>query len=156
MLRRYAALLRYLSLEQVAGLVKAKQVDRSAATNVQLVDVRSTAEVAKTGMIPTAVNIPLSILGDVLDEEGPDAIEKEEFYETFGVARPQVGSTQLVFYCLHGVRSAVAVEVAEQVGYTNAYHFSGGWAQWAYTFGGEADGCDLPSHGSVEATTKTP
>lgn len=145
MLRKCSSLFNYISLEQVVNIVKAKQAGHPSASNILLVDVRSTGEVAKTGVIPTAVNIPLPILADILDEDAPDSIDDEEFAETFGVGRPERGETQLVFYCAHGIRSAMAVEMSEQLGYSGAFNFSGSWAQWAYTFVDQRDGTAQPT-----------
>lgn len=128
MLRRCCRQLVYISIEQVENVVKAKQKYSEAVKDVMLIDVRSTAEVAKTGLIPTAVNIPLPILRDVL---APDSVlDDAEFASFFGAARPVKGTTQMIFYCAHGVRSAVACEVAEELGFDNARNFSGSWAQW--------------------------
>ncbi|KPI89708.1 hypothetical protein ABL78_1201 [Leptomonas seymouri] len=128
MLKRCLHLCLYVSLEQVENIVRAKQNHCEAARNVMIVDVRSTAEVAKTGLIPFAVNIPLPILRDVL---APDSvIDDAEFASFWGSPRPVSGTTQIVFYCAHGVRSAVACEVAEELGFSNALNFSGSWAQW--------------------------
>ncbi|KPA77726.1 putative mitochondrial hypothetical protein [Leptomonas pyrrhocoris] len=132
MLKRCFRLHFYISLEQVANIVKAKLNHSEAARNVMLIDVRSTAEVAKTGLIPSAVNIPLPILRDVL---APDSVvDDAEFAFFFGSPRPVKGTTQMVFYCAHGVRSAVACEVVDELGFDNARNFSGSWAQWHNAF----------------------
>lgn len=128
MLKRCVRLRLYISLKQVENVVNAKQNHNVAARDIMLIDVRSTAEVAKTGLIPSAVNIPLPILRDVL---APDSvIDDAEFASFFGSPRPVKGTTQIIFYCAHGVRSAIACEVAEELGFDNAQNFSGSWAQW--------------------------
>lgn len=116
-----------ISHEQVVNLVKAKQACNPTVRYTQLVDVRSTAETARTGIIPTAVNIPLSILTDVLDE---GTVSGKTFEHTFGITRPEKGVTRLVFYCAHGIRSAAAVEIATQLGYPGSLNYAGSWAQW--------------------------
>ncbi|KAG5484685.1 hypothetical protein CUR178_07278 [Leishmania enriettii] len=133
MLRRTWCARRYVSIDQVANIVKAKQSCCDAARNIQLIDVRSTAEVAGTGIIPFAINIPLPILRDVLS---PDSILKDDEFEFFfGGPRPVQGVTQIVLYCAHGVRSSVACELAEELGFENAGNFSGSWAQWYSAYG---------------------
>lgn len=148
MLRRGAVLFHYIGLDQVTALVQAKLAHHPSVAHTILVDVRSTAEVAKTGVIPTAVNIPLGILSTVLDScaqmdpaevsanSASLPLSAETFAATFGVPPPVKGVTQLVFYCAHGVRSATAVELADQFGFTGARNFSGSWAQWEHMHGG--------------------
>ncbi|EPY15143.1 endoplasmic reticulum protein [Strigomonas culicis] len=128
----------YVSIEQVTNLVRAKAAASPAVARTLLIDVRSTAEVARTGLIPTAVNIPLPILQDALDPDG--AIDDDAFEAAFGVARPEPARSDLIFYCAHGIRSATAADVAERLGYARTYNFAGSWAQWYHTYGGdEAD-----------------
>lgn len=146
MFRPVHHLLRYVSIDQVTNIVKAKQGGSEAVRNIQLVDVRSTAEVAATGRIPSAINVPLPVLRDALSHEGP--MEDSDFAEFFGAPRPVPGVTQLVFYCAHGVRSGVACEVAEELGFENAGNFSGSWAQWHYEHG--------PRDSSVAAPPRFP
>ncbi|KAG5510603.1 hypothetical protein JKF63_06901 [Porcisia hertigi] len=133
MLRRTWGLSQYFTVDQVAKLVKGKQSGSDAVRNFQLIDVRSTAEVAATGLIPTAINIPLPVLRDVLCPES--ILDDEEFAFFFGGARPVRGVTQIVFYCAHGIRSAIACELSEELGFENAYNFAGSWAQWFHTYG---------------------
>ncbi|CCW64617.1 unnamed protein product [Phytomonas sp. EM1] len=136
MFRRSLFYFNHISLNQVMGIVRAKQVNDPLAATKMLIDVRSTAEVAQTGMIPTAINIPLSILPDVLNYDNNDLTEND-FEETFKIKCPVKGDTILIFYCAHGVRSAKAAEIAEQLGFTGALNFSGSWAEWSSAFGGE-------------------
>ncbi|AIN96060.1 rhodanese-like protein [Leishmania panamensis] len=133
MLRGTRYLCRYFTIDQVANIVKAKQSCSDAVRNIQLIDVRSTAEVAATGMIPSAINVPLPVLSDALSPES--IIEDDEFEFFFGGPRPVQGVTQLVLYCAHGVRSAIACELAEELGFENAGNFSGSWAQWYHAYG---------------------
>lgn len=137
MYRTCQLLLRYVSLEQVTNVVRAKADHSPAVNHTLLIDVRSTAEVAQTGLIPSAVNIPLPILEDVLDHDGP--MDATDFEATFGVPRPPLQTSDLIFYCAHGVRSATAADVAERLGYQQTYNFSGSWAQWHYTYGTDTD-----------------
>ncbi|KAG5485577.1 hypothetical protein LSCM1_07666 [Leishmania martiniquensis] len=144
MLRRAWCARRYVSINQVANIVKAKKSCCDAARNIQLIDVRSTAEVAVTGMIPSAVNIPLPVLRDVLSPES--ILMDDEFEYFFGAPRPVRGVTQIVLYCAHGVRSAVACELVEELGFENAGNFSGSWAQWHSTYGASSISAALPEY----------
>ncbi|KAH9586242.1 Rhodanese-like domain [Trypanosoma melophagium] len=116
----------HVTAEQVAAVVRAKLGGSPAVENTLLVDVRSTGEVAATGVIPTAVNIPLKMLEVVLGDD----VDEEEFVETFGVPKPQKGKTQMVFYCAHGVRSSIATEIAEGLGYSGTRNFPGSFSEW--------------------------
>ncbi|KAK7197357.1 Rhodanese-like domain containing protein [Novymonas esmeraldas] len=151
MIRATQVLSRYVSIDQVSRIVRAKHSGSDAVRHVQLIDVRSTAEVAATGLIPSAVNIPLPVLRDVLDEAG--VLDEAEFESVFGAARPVRGVTQIVFYCAHGVRSAIACDVAEELGFENAGNFSGSWAQWHYTYGA-VDSPEKAPHISPIAPTR--
>ncbi|KEG12002.1 endoplasmic reticulum protein [Trypanosoma grayi] len=128
----------HITAEQVAAVVRAKLDRAPVVENTLLVDVRSTGEVAATGVIPTAVNIPLKMLEAALD----DTVETDEFTEIFGVAKPKKEVTQIIFYCAHGVRSAVAVEIAEGLGFSGARNFSGSFAEWHYRYGGPSSAGD--------------
>ncbi|CBZ24303.1 conserved hypothetical protein [Leishmania mexicana MHOM/GT/2001/U1103] len=142
MLRQTWCLCRYLSIDQVAKIVKAKQSGSYAVRDIQLIDVRSTAEVAATGMIPSAINVPLPVLRDVLS---PDSIlEDAEFEFFFGGPRPVQGVTQIVLYCAHGVRSAIACEIVEELGFDNAGNFSGSWSQWYHAYGTPSTSAAVP------------
>ncbi|GET86405.1 hypothetical protein, conserved [Leishmania tarentolae] len=142
MLKRTWCLSRYLNIDQVSNIVKAKRSCSDAVRNIQLIDVRSTAEVAATGMIPSAINVPLPVLRDVLS---PDSVIKDDEFEFFfGGARPVQGVTQLVLYCAHGVRSDIACEIAEELGFENACNFSGSWAQWYHAYGTSNISAALP------------
>ncbi|RNF10875.1 endoplasmic reticulum protein [Trypanosoma rangeli] len=120
-----------VTVEQVAALVRAKLRGAQPAQNTLLVDVRSTGEVSATGVIPTAVNLPLKLLEAALSDE----VGEEEFAETFGVPKPQPGTTQIIFYCAHGVRSSIAVEVVEGLGFSGAGNVTGGFAAWQKYYG---------------------
>ena len=62
------------------------------------------------GMIPGAVNVPLSVLSSALH------LSPGEFSQKFGFEKPMV-KHQLVFYCRSGMRSASAADVAKRNGY---------------------------------------
>lgn len=92
-----------LDFSQVQELV-AKKDDQ-----VVFVDVREPSEYAE-GHIPSAVNIP------VKSSPGALGLEPEEFHDTFGFDKPDTEKT-LVFYCVAGIRSTTAEELACTFGY---------------------------------------
>lgn len=74
-----------------------------------IVDVREPDEV-KLGMIPSAVNIPLSILSKSL------VTNPVTFKEQHGFEKPQKWQ-EVVFYCRSGKRSATSGDIAQKHGY---------------------------------------
>ncbi|CCA75301.1 hypothetical protein PIIN_09286 [Serendipita indica DSM 11827] len=79
-------------------------------------------EVAQ-GMIPTAVNIPLSgFIASI--RSSPD-----EFRRLHGFTKPRPDQ-EIVFYCRSGRRSATAADSARDNGYTNIKNYSGSWLDW--------------------------
>jgi rhodanese-related sulfurtransferase len=74
-----------------------------------LIDVREPDEVLQ-GMIPSAVNLPLSVLSGALHMDG------EKFKEKYGFQKPAFDQ-EIVFYCRSGMRSSTASDVARRNGY---------------------------------------
>lgn len=77
--------------------------------NTYIIDVREPDEVIQ-GMIPSAVNIPLSVLGAALHTP------RDEFLEKFGFEKPR-WEQEVIFYCRSGMRSTTASDVAKRNGY---------------------------------------
>lgn len=91
-----------------------------------LIDVREPAELAATGHIPTALNIPITSAPDAL------FLPEQEFEERFGFQRPGV-DTEVVFYCKSGVRSRAAARLAQQAHPRfggRVAEFPGSWNEW--------------------------
>ena len=74
-----------------------------------LIDVREPDEVAQ-GMIPSAVNIPLTVLPESLH------LTPQAFKEKFGFDKPR-HDQEVTFYCRSGKRSTTASDVAKRNGY---------------------------------------
>jgi rhodanese-related sulfurtransferase len=97
-------------------------------TPVILIDVREPAELTGTGIIPSAINIPLASQPDAL------FLTADEFETRFGFPKPSADSEQqqIVFYCKAGVRARTAAQLAVQAGY-NAEQlgvYGGSWLDW--------------------------
>lgn len=101
---------RSVSAEQLAKLLAGPTTEGVHETPPLLLDVRERPE-ASFASLPGSVLIPLGELPRRLDELDPDA--------------------RIVVYCHHGVRSARALEVLEQAGFTRARHLTGGIDAWS-------------------------
>ena len=77
--------------------------------NVLVVDVRSAKEFAE-GHIETAVNWPLEVLSDKLDNHTRDG--------------------SIIFVCQTGRRSLQAYNLAKMIGWKNIRNLAGGFAAW--------------------------
>lgn len=102
--------------------VKAIATEKELDPKIVLVDVREPSEFAE-GHIPHAVNIPYKSLPGALD------LSPEEFEEHFGFEKPGLDK-ELVFYCLGGVRSTAAEELASNFGYKKRGNYVGSWEDW--------------------------
>ena len=90
-------------------------------------------------MIPSAVNLPLSILPESLNTPA------EFFQEKYGFPKP-LKIQEITFYCRSGKRSASACDIAKRNGYTkyvaflylmwlvmtfrSLYNYEGSWLEW--------------------------
>ncbi|KAI2830059.1 hypothetical protein CBS147320_6971 [Aspergillus niger] len=96
-----------------------------------LIDVREPAELSSTGIIPSAVSVPLASQPDAL------FLTPEEFETRFGFPKPGVKGdeegAEIVFYCKAGVRARAAAQLAEQAGYeaSRLGVYDGSWLDWA-------------------------
>lgn len=110
----------------------------SPQKNLILVDVREPAELTSTGVIPSAVAVPLASQPDAL------FLTPDEFETRFGYPKPGAGSGEdggdIVFYCKAGVRARAAAQLAVQAGYDpeRIGVYDGSWLDWAQN-GGRAE-----------------
>lgn len=91
---------------------------------------REPGEVASTGRIPGAVNIPITTSPDSFH------ISAEEFEDRFGFERPAAPSpdsteNEVVFYCKAGVRSRAAAGIAREAGWKKVGEYPGSWVEWS-------------------------
>src|SRR5688572_6739632 len=82
------------------------------------VDLRGDVELANTGMISGAVNVPRGMLEFVIDPASPyhNPIFKSD--------------KAFIFYCASGGRSALAAQRAQEMGLERVTHMGGGLKAW--------------------------
>jgi rhodanese-related sulfurtransferase len=83
-----------------------------------------------TGIIPSAVSVPLASQPDAL------FLTPEEFETRFGFPKPGAAAGEkgdIVFYCKAGVRARAAAQLAVQAGYDpeRIGVYEGSWLDWA-------------------------
>jgi len=88
-----------------------------------LVDLRDQAERRRHGEIPGSVHTPY---GELADNLGPGGLLHELVAAT---------GKRLVFYCAYGERSAMAVQMAQEVGLRESCHIKGGLDAWKHSGG---------------------
>ncbi|XP_065089249.1 rhodanese domain-containing protein CG4456-like isoform X1 [Ochlerotatus camptorhynchus] len=91
-----------------------------------LVDVRGADEVAKTGKIPSSINIPLEQVAKAFSPE----TSTEEFQRLYAVPKPAFDNN-IIMSCRTGQRSQTAIDTITALGYTNARNYKGSWTEWA-------------------------
>uniref|UniRef100_A0A6M2E4E9 Putative heat shock protein n=1 Tax=Amblyomma tuberculatum TaxID=48802 RepID=A0A6M2E4E9_9ACAR len=93
-------------------------------SDIQLIDVREPAEVAASGKISNAINIPLGQVKDAL------LMSDETFQRTYHAQKPQSYDHNIVFYGAGPIKSQAALKLAHKAGYTHAREYSGGWEEY--------------------------
>lgn len=111
-----------LSVEQARALL--------GQPGVTFIDLRDPRELWREGGIPGAVNVTRGMLEFWIDPASP--YHKPLFTEP----------KRFVFYCNLGWRSALAAQVAQQMGLDNVCHLGGGFSAWC------------AANGTVEAVVK--
>lgn len=101
-------------------------IARHGSGDVVFVDLRDIRELRRDGGIPGAFHCPRGLLEFWIDPESP------YHHEIF--AQPK----EFVFFCNLGWRSALAADVAQQMGLKTC-HVAGGFEAWKAA-GGEIDG----------------
>jgi len=86
--------------------------------DVTFVDIRDPRELARDGTIPGAFHCTRGMLEFWIDPDSPYA--KPQF---------QTGN-RIVFFCASGWRSALAAQVAQEMGVANVTHIEDGLAGW--------------------------
>jgi rhodanese-related sulfurtransferase len=99
--------------------------------DVQLIDVRDVRERWRLGSIPGARSVPRGMLEFWADPESP------YYKQGLDPARPTV------VYCAGGMRSALAADALEQLGYTDVAHLEIGFDGWQQS-GGDVEKVLVP------------
>ncbi|KAI5861890.1 Rhodanese-like domain-containing protein [Durotheca rogersii] len=130
------------TFEEVQALTQSGSGGEGGARAV-LIDVREPDELAQTGRIPGALNVPVG--------SAPDSwhVSAAEFRDRFGFERPSAPAPasapasadadadadadppELVFYCKAGVRSRAAAQIAREAGFPRVAEYPGSWNEWA-------------------------
>jgi len=87
-------------------------------SDVLVLDVREEAEL-KTGQIPGALHVPRGLLEPMAAEDSP--LRKDALAN-----RDQL----ILVYCASGVRSALAADVLQVLGFSNVRSIAGGFKAW--------------------------
>ncbi|KAJ9486274.1 hypothetical protein VN97_g7048 [Penicillium thymicola] len=134
--------LREWGFEDINAALPTSTPDSPTHKPIILVDVREPAELKGTGIIPTAVCVPMASQGDAW------YLTPDEFETRFGFAKPDPAEgegepAQMVFYCKAGVRAVAAAQMAVQAGYdpANVGVYYGSWLDWE-RHGGKAERWD--------------
>jgi len=102
----------------------AQKPDDEGAVRYMLIDVREPHECAASGMIPSAINMPLGEVARAF-KESSDA----SFAERWSRAKPAKDAL-LVFYCRSGRRSAMAQATLKGAGYARVVNYVGSALDW--------------------------
>ncbi|KAJ5308863.1 hypothetical protein N7508_004242 [Penicillium antarcticum] len=119
---------RFWEFDEINASLPSTSGSPTTTPKIKLVDVREPAELSGTGIIPSAVNIPLASQADAL------FLTPDEFETRFGFEKPVAGEGEtIVFYCKAGVRAKTAAQMAVQAGYDPKAVgvYLGSWLDWA-------------------------
>jgi rhodanese-related sulfurtransferase len=108
---------------KIRTIPAAEAIDLLGSDDVVFVDLRDVRELKREGGIPGAFHCPRGLLEFWIDPESP--------YHHAIFAEPK----EFVFFCNLGWRSALAADVAQQMGLRTC-HIDGGFAAWK-AIGGE-------------------
>mgnify|MGYP001819434466 FL=1 len=108
---------------RIRTISAAEALDKQGEDDVVFVDLRDVRELKREGGIPGAFHCPRGLLEFWIDPESP--------YHHAVFAEPK----EFVFFCNLGWRSALAADIAQQMGLTTC-HIDGGFEAWK-AFGGE-------------------
>src|SRR5437667_9188804 len=90
----------------------------AAAADVLIVDLRSSDERARHGIVPGSVHVPRSVLEWRCDQSS-------------GFANPNLAGRTLVMLCAHGFSSSLAAASLIELGFADAGDVEGGFEAWA-------------------------
>ena len=108
---------------RIRTISAAEAIEKQGSDDVVFVDLRDVRELQREGGIPGAFHCPRGLLEFWIDPESP------YHHAVFAEAK------EFVFFCNLGWRSALAADIAQQMGLETC-HIDGGFAAWK-AFGGE-------------------
>ncbi len=108
---------------RIRTITAEEAIDMLDSDDVVFVDLRDVRELKREGGIPGAFHCPRGLLEFWIDPESP--------YHHAVFAEPK----EFVFFCNLGWRSALAADIAQQMGLKTC-HIGGGFEAWK-AFGGE-------------------
>lgn len=103
--------------DQIKRLSYEEAVTKIQKSNHVIIDVREESEVAFSGLIKNAINIPRGVIEFKLKPDSPDNPIHID------------SDTDILLYCAAGSRSALAAKVLEDSGFQNVYNI-GGYGEW--------------------------
>ena len=112
---------------QIQIISAAEAIDKLGSEDVVFVDLRDIRELKREGGIPGAFHCPRGLLEFWIDPESP--------YHHAVFTEPK----EFVFFCNLGWRSALAAEIAQQMGLQTC-HIDGGFEAWKENGGDVAEG----------------
>ena len=103
--------------DQIKRLSYEEAVTKTQKSNHVIIDVREESEVAFSGLIKNAINIPRGVIEFKLK---PDSLDNPINIDS---------DTNILLYCAAGFRSALAAKALEDSGFQNVYNI-GGYGEW--------------------------
>lgn len=103
--------------DQIKRLSYEETVTKIQNSNYVIIDVREESEVAFSGLIKNAVNIPRGVIEFKLK---PNSLDNPIHIDS---------ATDILLYCAAGFRSALAAKALEDAGFENVYNI-GGFGEW--------------------------
>lgn len=82
-------------------------------TNAVLIDLREQIEIEKDGMLNNSLVVPFPTMHEYLDKN-----------------KEQLKDKKILFYCAHGHRSTLAVQISKSYKFTDCCHLIGGLKNW--------------------------
>ncbi|KAK5998206.1 Altered inheritance of mitochondria protein 42 [Cladobotryum mycophilum] len=110
---------RIWNFDEIKKLVETSDVEEK----VVIVDVREPGELLQTGIIPGAINIPITTAVQSFH------VSEQDFQDMYGFERPPKDAN-LLFYCRAGVRARAAAGLAQHAGWTSVGEYPGSWLDW--------------------------
>ena len=108
---------------ETVGVISPQDAQQQIAANsgTVVVDVRQPDDIASTGKIPGAINVPLGLLAIRADQELP---------EHYREALLQDRNTPVITTCGPGGQGALGAKVLHDMGFTNVKILDGGTVGW--------------------------